>query len=724
MLILKDVKQINERLNTIFKLSEGFKENDFSFVNDFLTEEQISSKINETGKIIGKESLIEELSLLIFQLKDYIPALCNLTNMFLLSKNFDAVYFFTTKLFISHIGNINYQSSGSYNYMERFFDRFIEIVKNCNISAEKYIPFILEIFKSERVGGLTQWRAPAIEFMKTFYSENEEWVTSYLENDDRKFEMMNLLCLFNTQKGLSVALDYYSRNNQDEEKFLQLFKQNKKEVILHIDQKLNNAEMSVLGKFAKLLLEIDNGTDTKSRLEEIYKRSDDRALRTTIAQRIGLSENASFKNEKQFLFAVRRNIKEPQERVFGLAFDKFDLKFESGLKLDDACYTFLINLFKNDSNLLNLTKYETLKDVFDKQTLQEFLQNLYAVAFLKQDINASKWAVRMICLLSDDILTEKLYDFTYMLFDEGRVKEAKYLLSCLIASKKENVFEVIKHLALKKSPNFIPVKEEMLEKYAEFFDYDKEDLEDEMVPEIYDQRIYEKQKQRLFNSFISGRFYTKDYFERFFVNHPLFNKLAQNLIFGEYRYGRLHNAFVIENKTTKYIVAKPLESSDILISIVHPQDCDMRFQSAYNHLQNPTFNQFEEVLYDVKNFSRSSVSVGVFAGMMIKPYEFNLELHKHGFVINKEETSALFNSFIHVMPSLNLIAEIELEKNIQLSTPIMTVANLYFYRLSDVTVANGKYVTKKPDAIGIGSLPYRYFGYIMTSIINAVKHSK
>ena len=372
----------------------------------------------------------------------------------------------------------------------------------------------------------------------------------------------------------------------------------------------------------------------------------------------------------------------------------------------------------------NIRKYETLKEVFEQTSLQEFLQNLYAVAFLKQDINASKWAVRMICLLSDKHLEQKLYDYLYTLFDEGRVKEANYLLLVLIASKKDEVLEIIKDLALKKHSNFMPMKEEILEKYAEYFDLDKDDLEDEMIPQIYDNRLYEKQKQRLYNSFISGRMYTKDNFEKFFIHHPLFNALAQNLVFGEYRYGRLHNAFVIENKMIKFIVSKPLEGQDILVSIIHPQDCDMRFQSAYNHFEYPTFNQFEEVLYDVKNFSRSSVSINVFGGMMVKPYEFHTELAKQGFTINKEENSPVFNSFVHVMPSLNLIAEIELEKHIQLSTPIMTVANLYFYRLSDVTVASGKYITQKPDAIGVGSLPYRYFGYIMTSIIKAIKNSK
>jgi hypothetical protein len=720
MIILKNVEQINSRLNNVFKLSEPFENDDYAFINQILPEEEILQKVSQTGMILGKESVIEELSLLIFQLKNYIPALCNLTNMFLLSKNYDAVYHFTTRLFITRIGNISYQSSGSYTYTERFFDRFIEIVKNCNISKEHYIPFILEIFKSERVGGLAQWKAPALEFMKSFYAEHEEWVVEYLKNDPRKFEMMSLLCQFNTQRGLALSLEYFATSSKDEDKFLELFKQNKKEVILFIDQKLNSASEQTLAKFAKILLAMDKDQDAKSRLEEIFKRSNNLDLRNTISQTIGISENASYKNEKQFLLAVRRTIKQPKNSIVGIDMSAFDLHFKSGFKLDNACYTFLIDIFEQDSNLLNLIRYASLDQVFDQQSLEQFLQQVFDAVFFKKDLLNHKWAVRMLALLAkNNSLENKLFHFAHMFFEEGKIEEGKYLLDCLIASKKAKVFDVI--CALWHTQNFLPFRDQVLNAYAAFNDVSMEQLKDQLVATDYTEQEYEQERQRLFWGFIAGRTYTQEYFEKLFLHHPLFNRLAQGLVFAQYRYGRAHNAFVVEGQQIKFVVSKPLEGDDISISILHPQDCDMRFQNAYNRFENPTFDQFDEVLYDVKNFSRSSVSVNIFAGMMIKPYEFAQKLAEFGFEINKEENSLVFDSFVFVHPTLKLVCELELEKPIQLSTPVMTLANLYFYSFSDALKVNGKWNTQKSNALGIGSLPYRYFGYVLTSIIKSVK---
>lgn len=721
MLVLKDVNQINERLNSLFKLSHIFDKDDYSFVNEILPQEIIEERVAETGLILGKENLIEELSLLIFQLKNYVPALCNLTNMFLLSRNYDAVYYFTTKLFVSHIGNATYQSEGSYNYTERFFDRFIEIVKSCKILPEDYIPFILEIFKTEKTTPMINWRAPALKYMKVFYAQNTQWVENFLLSSPRKFEMMSLLCQFNTSRGLALALEFFTKNNQEEENFINLFKQNKKEVLLYLDKNINKNDTQQLTKFAKILLSMENDTDAKSRLEEIYKLTDDIALRNLISQNIGIVDNSSYKTEKQFLLAVRKQVKDAQERVLGLVFDKLTLKYKSGLKVDNAGYTFLINIFKEDSNLLNLHKYNSLKEIFDIQSLNEFLNSLYKVSFLKQDdINASKWAVRLIALLGDKALTKQMLEFSIYLAQENRIKECRYLLLCLINAGKPYVFDTIKTLCLNEK-NFAPIKDTILNAYANYFEIDVEEVKDFVVSENYDAFDYTKEKKRLFDAFLSGRMYSKPVFEELFINHKLFNKLAQGLVFGEYRYGGLHNAFIVKDKEIKFVVSKALQGDDVMVGIIHPQDCDMRFQAIYNIIEKPTFNQFEEIYYNVSDFSRSSVSINVFAGMMIKPYEFASNLEAYNFKINKEENSPVFNSFINVFAPLNIVAEIELEKTVQLSTPHMTVANLYFYRLTDTIMSNGKVLTSKQNAVGVGAVPYRYFAYILTSIINSVK---
>jgi hypothetical protein len=724
MIILKDISQINDKLNSIFRLEEQFS--GIEFVQDILPESVLKEKVENTGIILGKESTLEELSLLIFQLKDYVPALCNFSNMLLLSKNYLAVYHFTTKLFISHIGNIHYQSQGEFNYKQRFFDRFIEIIKTCKISKEVYIPFIFEIFKADPSNVLYTWRAPSLEYMKDFYTQNTEWVEEFLQSHSRKFEMINLLCEFNTQKGLAVAVEEFEKNSYQSDKLLNLFKQNKTQLLLYIDKNIGSADSKMLSKYTQILLSLDNDTDAKSRLEEIYKITYDVVLRNLISEKIGLVETSSFKNEKQFLFAVRRELKpeDIQERTLGLVFNKMNLKYSSGLSVDNAGYTFLVNIFKSDANLLNLKKYLSLKGVFEQESLSEFVGELFSVVFFQEDINASKWAIRLIVLFADEKLENELYYITKTLFLENRVKEAKYLTLCLNAAYKPSFFEFLKESIENNLNNFIKDKAFYLKTYANYnnISYDKI-LDNTASQELTEENIKE-QTARLFHAFIANRTFTKDEFENIFINHKLFNKLAQGLVFGEYRFGGLNNSFILKQDKKVYVVGKELSGDDFVIGIVHPQDCDTRFQAAYNAIEQPLFNQFDEVLYNVKDFSRSSVFVNVFAGMMIKPYDFFQKLSQVGFEINKESTSLTFNSFIHINKTLSLVAEIELEKPIQLSNPYITVANLYFYQLNDVLFSNGKFITNKQNAIGVGSISNRYFGFILTSIINAVKVAK
>ena len=69
---------------------------------------------------------IGELSELVFQLNDYVPALVNYTKIFLYLHNYDAVKEFISKLYVGHVGYANYQSKNKqYNANERLFDRLL-----------------------------------------------------------------------------------------------------------------------------------------------------------------------------------------------------------------------------------------------------------------------------------------------------------------------------------------------------------------------------------------------------------------------------------------------------------------------------------------------------------------------------------------------------------------------------------------------------------------------
>ena len=167
MEILRNISQINEKLIDLF----GFKEEDLeNFLNEIMDDELIKKTVENVGNISEKKAELNSLRELIFQLQDYLTPLANLIKMLLYSKNYDLIYDLITKIFVGQIGSIRYQSKSSTNFTERYFDRFIEIVKNCKIPSEAYIPFIASIFKTEQLDGIALWKRPALEYLQNFYN--------------------------------------------------------------------------------------------------------------------------------------------------------------------------------------------------------------------------------------------------------------------------------------------------------------------------------------------------------------------------------------------------------------------------------------------------------------------------------------------------------------------------------------------------------------------------
>lgn len=713
MIVLKSVKQINDKINSIFNLEKCFGEDDFSFINSEFDEKLILSYIKNTSLIENKENDLEELSLLIFQLKNYIPALCNLTNFFLLSKNYDAVYFFTTKLFISHVGAINYSSHGNYTFKERFFDRFIEIIKNCNISPENYFPFLLYIFNSGKADGVDNWRAPCLEYLQTFYNENKQLFMNFIENTEYKYELIFLLSRFNTQKALMLIFEYFNLS-QPQTELLEILKGIKKETLLYIDQNLSTADEMLLEKIYSVLVSFQDDTEAKSRIVEVYKRTENKLLRDEISTKLGISENhGAFKGEKNFLFAVRRVVKEEQKRVFSLAFENCDLKYKSGLKADYASYTYLLNIFKEDKNILNLPKYLSLYDVFDDVSLNNFVEKVYNLLIRKQDIKSTKWLIRLVSVLYKDY--EKMYEFVELLFKQNRSKEGKYFFECLTAAKRDDIIFLMRKL--KCYDNFNKDLGYYVKTICDFYKYDIAKVSDLLLNTNDNEQ---EQKERMFQEFLCYRQFSQEYFNDY-INLPIISKLCEKLIFGEYKFDRLYSAFVIEDKKRKYIVSE--HTADSYIAVIHPQDIDDRFLSIVNYFSNPTFNQFEKVEFNTNDFDRSVAIISSCSGMIVAIEKFKNVLQKFGFKENLEKGEVYYNSLISIYQPLNIACEIQFEGKLLPTSTYATISSITFYKLNQLLKSNGKYITQKQDALTISNLPYRYFAYIMTKLLNCAKAS-
>ena len=724
MEILRNVSQINEKLIDLF----GFKEEDLeNFLNEIMSDELIKNTVENVGDLSGKKAELNSLRELIFQLQEYLTPLCNLIKMLLYSKNYDLIYDLVTKIFVGQIGNIRYQSKSATNFTERYFDRFIEIVKNCKISSEAYIPFIASIFKTEKLDGIALWKRPALEYLQNFYNENEDWLLKFINsNPEQKYGILEAIIQFNTMKGVALLIDNFTNEQLEEEleHSLQIIKEHKRDILNYMDREMVSADEDKLSKFTQIMLAMDNDPEVVSRLKDLFDRTDTEKVKELISNKWGISETMNIKTEKQFLNAVRKKIKEPQERSLGVPFDNLHVKLKSGYPADNAMYTFIIYLFKEEKNLNNLEKLKILKtNILEENSVHEFAYKMFKVLSSKPDINQAKWCIRMFCLFADDELLKEILEFLIELFKQGRNKEGRYLALCLIHCGYKDVVLAFKRL--------LAIHNSYIEENIDFFinelarvtNIDKNELLDMLVPDVFTEEEYNKQKLRLYDAFISGRLYTKEEFTNLFINNIIYNELGKNLVFGEYKFGRLHNAFIVENKEIKFLIGQPLPEQEVEgidgkvgIGIIHSLDCDFRYEKIFNYFDNPPFTQFKSTNFDVSEANRSNISVSRFIGTFVDAHKFMDMMKRYGFKINKTEEEVEFYSMVHEMPTLNILTEVEFESKQTENSATATIGAIRFYNLDSTMKAKEKFITQKANALSISAIPYRFYDFVLSAV--------
>ena len=201
---------------------------------------------------------------------------------------------------------------------------------------------------------------------------------------------------------------------------------------------------------------------------------------------------------------------------------------------------------------------------------------------------------------------------------------------------------------------------------------------------------------------------------------------AQRLVFGEYKQGKVYSIFKVVDKEIVYIFGSKLTNEDTepYVSIVHSLDLDERFEKINLRANNPLFEQFPKFNFDVKNFNRTSISVNNLEGMLVDGGNFVEEMQQKGFCVNANKDEVLFPSMVQQMPLLNLLAEVEFEKPISKQSRTATLGQIRFYHLNSVMKDKDTYITNKANSLSVGSLPERYFEYVLDGVYNSIKTSK
>lgn len=719
MEILRDFSQITEKNKQIF--GNSFKD---VAILDPLSRADII-KLTEGITIQDKAEETTKLAELIFQLRDYLPALENYVKMFLFTKYYDGVYYFLSKLFVAHVTGANYNSKNyQYSLQERFFDRFIEIVKTSDLNIFDYIEFLFNIVENE-TSAIGIWKRPAIEYLQTLLREQEAEVISFVKNNKQyQKTYFELMLEVNSQKAIAMLFNDVLETKMNDQLSGLLLKKYFDEVMSFFDKNLPNAGDKRF-HYIKLLCQIGNTTEVQTRLQYLYEDEQDVVIKDYIKSKLGIKDNNAVNyacNSLNFITLANKKVTKPQNSVMGIDFNTLNAEFkDTKAPASDVVKTFIISLFSQNKELENLSNLKNVCNNFE-DGLYGFANTLYQKVSTFPDINRARWAIRLICVASYGTLEQDLYDLCYALFTNGfKQKQAKYLLKCLICSKKKNVLDLLQQLSDENVEDFLKDKQEYFDLYSKQNNISISDLSDKLANDEISEQALVLQGKKLYKSFVENKKYSPVLFEEMFVCKKLYNELAQGLIFGEYKNERLYSIFVLKDKTKEYILdTKPFADSQMYIKLVHSLDLDEKYEDAKKWFSNKYVQQLGNITFDVKKFNKS-IAVGSMHGMLINTDKFLANIAKYDFIPNINPDKQEIDAMLYLSTQSNLLAEVEFETPIRSQVTTSSLGNIRFYKLSDCIKHNDYYILNKSNSLPIKDIPYRLFDYCMCSISKSLK---
>ncbi len=714
MEILRDFKQISDKVLKIFNV-------DVSNVPilDVMSKEELEGLVKNTT-VDDNIQNVSNLAELIFQLNDYLPALGNFIKMFLITKHYNGIIYFMDKLFVAHVGTSNYVSKNKlYNHTERFFDRFIEVAKCTNLTVEDVLPFMFSIIEDNDKTVISAWLAPALEYMQNVFRENAEDVRAYIVKDpSHRITYFELGLEFNTQKAIMEIFNL-EEGTIDDKLIARILKHYYTDTMAFFDKNLENSGDKKF-HYVKILASIDN-PEVTARLEDLYEEEQNDEIRAFIKTRLGIADKKNLGySPKHFEVMANKKVDQPQERTLGIPFERVNLRFSDGTETNDVVKTYLINIFKSEKDLLNLYGLSDVKTLFNEDDLSNFAESIFYALKRLRDIKEAKWAIRFVSLTIKDNLTENVFDFISELYKEGRVKEAKYFIQCFIYSKREIVLNLISKLA-SEEPKFDDDKDYFISLYSDVLSKNNSDVLDMLAPNEVSEEVLQAQKHRLYNNFIANKSYDKQQFKAMFIDKNVFNKLAQNLVFGEYKSDGLVSVFVLEGTEIKYIAGEPLDDKDLRIKIVHTLDLDDRFDKVKNYFANPTFQQFDNSVFVVKENEKTQTKVGSMRGVLINALRFISNMATFEFNRNVSDDTRDVAELVHVCQDLNLLAEVSFETPVAYYTATSSIGYVRFYKLNQC-LKNGKvYIINKANAIAVGAVEPRYYDFVLSAVSKSIR---
>ena len=490
--------------------------------------------------------------------------------------------------------------------------------------------------------------------------------------------------------------------------------------------------------------------DVKSTLPKLYEKLTDENVKALLKDEIELSKTTKFETIKDFVDYVELN--NDIETIDGIS-TKYLIYFKNNQRVGDKVLTYILNMFKNISSPIVITKYRYLKDFFTDAELDNLGTRLL-FGMNNTITEDNKWIVAYVCAMCSQDTISNLVDMTPTCL--GNTELSSFVLGCLVETNNAKVISLIKQLYMESnnkqvyynylellahnnSMTALDYLDEMVSNYGLGDNCTRQivcngetllfEITDNLSVKVRNLNTYQyvnlsnpqfvdtanaidyynnltmeirNQIDKFNNAYLTRRTWTIATFIANILSNPILKKISTTLTWGAYEKDSLIKIY------DSSLDVMQETNQDVKIALVHPVE-----------LQKPIFKSFEpfrqlnKCVFVANNSNYSNKCCNEFNGIMVNDISFNTRLRVRGYKMSANNDSYYYKRF----DKDNLLVKVELIKTSSRSTSI--IGNIKFYNLNLVETTNHKYNLVDTQPEDIGSVNKRIYSDVLNDVYEA-----
>ena len=748
---------------------------------DGLTEDAcaiLSAQQQETlsSTVFGLQA-INNLSSVLFSYPEYVGHLSNFLTTFLSVKQYDAIFLFFNKAFVSRIGSNPFVSRNAKNFdmAERTFDRFIEAVRTCGVLENNWLPLVFSVLDADQAAPRAKWKRPAYDYLiGTAHSNEREFLKFITAN----FALVGLSAFkFAIEAGIEGVLDSLVASYLADDKFKTheawtLLRKYPKPVVAHLLEKLTQNEGDRKSIIDMLVgFKMEEGVAQK--LAEIYGKEKSPIIRRIIIEHIDIPILSNIKQEHQLVGMANKLGHNPIESFLGLTFDCFPmLTLESGKEAPLYMGALLLSNYKNLASSRAYAENSYFSQFINQASLNEFCKFTFDRVLDGGFLAENEWAMLMVVQNTSVTMLKNLLTEVCNFYDESLSDGFAVFVSLIALVRKNDVCEVASVFdAFAKHTNaFRAVLLRAVANCGKYSTIEVEELKDKFTPEfklnenlgceykllngvaelrikddttveiIYPAGVSEadldsntkfelnqlqqamraeliKQLNRLYSAYETGKKWSVEGFREAINNH-LFNSLAERLLWGKYKNDKLIAIFKVSGAKLQDVVEREKTfDTDYTIGVLHPIEYESSEYLTNNVKQPPAFNQLVREVFYKEAYKPQGSAVLKFNGLFVFADSFVGRILENGWVAGLRSRHGSIISFLRYNYELGVVAEIACSPMSEKpQNESATLGELRFYKIADMSDAGQ---AERAHSLSLHAVPDRFFSNILYELVIA-----